>query len=69
MLRSIPTIALTCDVVSYNTSISACEKDSQWEEGMQSLQEMSQKVLTSDIVSYNTAMTGCDKGSRWETLS
>ena len=50
--------------VSYNAVASACEKGSQWEEGLRLLQGMSWSSLTPNEVSYSEVTSACEKGSR-----
>ena len=44
---------LESDVVSYNASISACERSSRWVQALALLREMPSQRLESDIVSYS----------------
>ena len=57
---------LTLDVVSFSASISACEKDKQWEGALGLLQEMELYLLTPNAVSFSASMSACEKGKQWE---
>lgn len=49
--------------MSFGAALSACEKGSQWEAGLELLQRMFlEEVLTPDAISVNAAMGACDKG-------
>lgn len=50
------------DVLSCNTTISACEKGVQWEVALKLLQEMVHEVLMPNVVSYSAVITACEKG-------
>ena len=54
------------NVVSYNASISASEKGSQWGQALVLLREMMfDRRLESDVVSYNASISASEKGSQW----
>ena len=54
---------LESDVVSYNASISASEKESQWAQALALLREVFDRRLESDVVSYNSSSSASEKGS------
>ena len=51
--------------MSYNASISASEKGSQWAQALALLREIFDVRLESDGVSYNASMSASEKGSQW----
>ena len=52
---------LESDVVSYNASISASEKGSQWAQALALLREMFDRRLESDVVSYSASMSATER--------
>ena len=57
---------LTPNAVSWNATMSACEKGKQWEEALGLLKEMVHELLTPDAVSVNAAISACEKGKQWK---
>ncbi len=55
---------LESDIVSYNASISASEKGSQWVQALGLLRQMSDRRLESDVVSYTASISAREKGSQ-----
>ena len=53
---------LESDVVSYNASISASAKGSQWARALVLLCEMLDRILESDTVSHSASISACDWG-------
>ena len=54
--------------MSYNASISASEKGSQWMQALALLRDMSDRRLESDVVSYylySASISASEKGSQW----
>ena len=56
---------LESDVVSYNASISASEKGSQWAQALALLREMCEQWLESSFVSYSASISASERGSQW----
>jgi pentatricopeptide repeat protein len=54
------------DVITYNASISACEKGGQWEKALQLLEEMRAKGVEPDVSLYSASISACEKGGQWE---
>jgi pentatricopeptide repeat domain-containing protein 1 len=54
------------DVITYNASISACEKGGQWEKALQLLEEMRAKGVEPDVILYSASISACEKGGQWE---
>ena len=50
------------DVVSYNATISACEKGDKWGE---ILGQVGASWVAPNVVSYSAAISACDKGEKW----
>ena len=53
-------------VISYNSTISACEKGQQWEQAVSLLPEMRSYWLEPDVISYSSLISACEKGKQWE---
>ena len=58
---------MAADVISYNTTISACEKGSQWEIALQVLANMQPAKTLPDVISFCAAVSACEKASQWES--
>ena len=52
--------------MSFNASISACEKGKQWEGARGLLQELVHQLLTLNVVSFNASISACERGKQWE---
>ena len=65
MLREMFDRRLESDVVSYNASISASEKGSQWAQALALLPDVSGRRLESVVVSYSASISASEKGSLW----
>ena len=63
LLREMLGRRLEPDAVSYNTSISACKKDSQWVQALALMGHMTGRRLEADVVSYSASISACEKGS------
>ena len=55
---------LESHVVSYNSSVSASEKGSQWAQALALLREMFDRRLELDVVSYSASISASEKGSQ-----
>ena len=51
-------------MITYNASISACEKASQWQRALLLLRDLPN--LQPDIVSYSASISACQKAGRWQ---
>ena len=56
---------LEAGVVSYNASLSASEKGSQWAQALALLCETLDRRLESNVVNYNASISASEKGSQW----
>ena len=54
------------DVISYNATISACEKGMQWEKALALFYEMKGVGLVPTVISYNSVISALGKGRQWE---
>ncbi len=63
LLREMASRRLELDVVTYNASISACEKGSQLAQVLALLREMACGRLELDVVTYSASISACEKGS------
>ena len=61
-----PTSAVEADIISFNTTISACEKGCQWEMALQVVSDMQAVEILPDAVSFSAAISACEKASQWE---
>merc|ERR1712150_441265 len=53
------------DVVTYNASISACEKGEQWALALHILAEMELHKLQPNDITYNALCSACTRGQQW----
>ena len=65
LLRRMHRCGVAPDVVSYNSTISACEKAGQWERALELLSEMQEHGLEPDVISYSATISACEKGGEW----
>merc|ERR1712070_390335 len=54
------------DTITYNASISACEKGGQWQKALTLLQEMQDKKIAPNTITYSASISACEKGSEWQ---
>ncbi|CAK0904771.1 unnamed protein product [Prorocentrum cordatum] len=54
------------DIISYNSGISACEKDDNWQHALLLLSEMREAKVGPDVVSYSAGVGACEKGNQWQ---
>ncbi|CAE8631090.1 unnamed protein product, partial [Polarella glacialis] len=52
--------------VTFNTTISACEKGGQWQLALSLLDEMSKSKVWKDTVTYNASISACEKSGQWQ---
>jgi hypothetical protein len=57
--------SLEADVISYNAGGAACEKGSQWQQGLWLLSEMQLASLLANFITYNAAITACANFLLW----
>ncbi|CAL1170360.1 unnamed protein product [Cladocopium goreaui] len=57
---------ISLDLVSYNATMSACEKGQAWQYALGLLFQMPSLRLLPDVVSFNAAIVACEQGSKWE---
>ena len=63
MLRSL----VQPDVISFSSSISACETGHQWEKALDLFTVMQRSlVFKPDVISFISSITACEKGQQWE---
>ncbi|CAJ1380068.1 unnamed protein product [Effrenium voratum] len=53
-------------LVSYNSTITSCEKGSAWKTALALLAESKSSRLEPDVVTYNSALSACEKSQRWQ---
>ena len=54
------------NVISYTSSINACVKGAQPEQGLEPLREMQAKRVEPDVISYSATIRACEKGAQPE---
>jgi pentatricopeptide repeat protein len=52
--------------ITYNATISACEKGGQWETAVDLLAEMRARGIEPDVITYSATISACEKGGQWE---
>ena len=52
------------DVITYNATISACEKGQQWMAAVALLREMQQWQMQANVITYNATISACEKGQQ-----
>lgn len=55
------------DVVSYNSSITACTKGLQWTRALSLLNELLLGRLSTTVITYGASISACEKVSQWQT--
>ena len=53
------------DVITYNSSISSCEKGRQWLAALRLLRQMRQRRLEPNVITYSSSISSCEKGQQW----
>ena len=66
LFEAIPEAKISPSVLSYNASISACQKGGQWQQALMLFYAMPKVRISPDIYSYGASISACDKGSRWQ---
>ena len=56
------------EMISFNATISACEKGMEWGLALEFLKETRNYVLEPDLISYSAAIFACDKSGRLDHL-
>ncbi|CAK9109430.1 unnamed protein product [Durusdinium trenchii] len=54
------------DLVTCNTLISACARETRWPDAINLLTSMEGRRVLPDLISFKTAITSCRKEGRWE---
>ncbi|CAK9009338.1 Pentatricopeptide repeat-containing protein At2g41720 (Protein EMBRYO DEFECTIVE 2654), partial [Durusdinium trenchii] len=63
-LKSMRAVDVNPDTTSFNTAISACEKE--WRRALHLLQTMILEELQPDTISYNSVINACEKDGQWQ---
>ena len=56
------------DIISYNATISACEKGEEWQLALQLLFHMPSADQEHDVISFNSTMSACAACSEWQLV-
>ena len=62
MLQEMLLGGLLPDVITYNATISACEKGQKPQQALHLLQEMQFRGLLPNVITYNVAISACEQG-------
>ncbi|CAJ1433460.1 unnamed protein product [Effrenium voratum] len=54
------------DLVGYNASISACEKNQEWRYALALLARVQEARLAANLITCNSCISACEKCSQWE---
>ena len=54
------------NTISYNATISSCEKGAQWQLALHLLQSMPDKNTLPDVITYNATISCLEKGEQWQ---
>ena len=54
------------DIIAFNTAISACEKERQWQCALQLLSDARSAALVPTVISYNALISACEKSWQWQ---
>ncbi|CAK9077169.1 Pentatricopeptide repeat-containing protein At2g31400 [Durusdinium trenchii] len=54
------------NVISYNSTIRACDKCGQWQQALKLFDAMPQAKVQPDVISYSAAISACEKGGQWQ---
>ena len=57
---------LHANVITYNATISACEKGRQWQRALGLLEERSSQGLQANVITYSATINACEKGRQWQ---
>ncbi|CAK9105886.1 unnamed protein product [Durusdinium trenchii] len=57
---------VSLSIISFNATISACERSSMWMWALHLLREIDAQRLQPDIASLNTCMSACSRAQRWQ---
>eukprot|EP00913_Durusdinium_trenchii_P018594 g17472.t1 len=52
------------DVISFTSSITACERAAQWQRALVILTDMPKKQILPNVISFNAAITACERGNQ-----
>jgi len=55
------------NVVTYNTTITACEKGNQWELALKLFETAPIQGVVPDLITYNATISACGRCQQWET--
>ncbi|CAK9082661.1 unnamed protein product [Durusdinium trenchii] len=66
LLKEMQTVSLEADVISFNASISACGRNSQWRRAMHLVHAARHGGGDSTVVTCNAAMSACEVSGFWQ---
>ncbi|CAE7519024.1 THS1, partial [Symbiodinium sp. KB8] len=56
---------ISCEVISFNSTISSCARAAQWQVALNLMLQMSGVVLLPTVVTQTAAIAACEGGTRW----
>ena len=62
LLSLMPAATVLPDKISFNASMSACEKAGEWRMALHLLSQMPAASAASNEISFNAAISACEKG-------
>ena len=57
---------LQANLVTYSATISACQREAQWEQALILFSRMLRKGLLPNVISCSAAVSACEKGCQWQ---
>ncbi|CAE7563421.1 unnamed protein product [Symbiodinium natans] len=54
------------DIITYNTSMSVCERAGEWQAASHLFGEVAQESLQADVITYSAAVGACERSSNWQ---
>eukprot|EP00931_Biecheleriopsis_adriatica_P043274 TRINITY_DN24748_c3_g1_i1.p1 TRINITY_DN24748_c3_g1~~TRINITY_DN24748_c3_g1_i1.p1 ORF type:complete len:552 (+),score=71.55 TRINITY_DN24748_c3_g1_i1:132-1658(+) len=61
-----PKVELRANVITYNATVSACEKGGQWQPALNLLRLLPMVKLAADRITYSAAISACEKSRQWQ---
>lgn len=61
-----PTVGIKPNAVSYNSAITGCGRNGQWQQAVELLREMSTIDISRDVVAFHAAISACSDSGKCE---
>ena len=62
LFEAMPRAKVIPNEISYNATISACEKGGRWQQALMLLEAMQKVKVTPSEISYTATISACEKG-------